>query len=50
MSDEARKYHEEDEIGKTYDFRVARRLIRYLRPYWQLARRGARSDAASRIS
>ncbi|MBP7376406.1 MAG: hypothetical protein KA956_08000, partial [Pyrinomonadaceae bacterium] len=36
MSDEVRKYHEEDEIGKTYDLRVARRLLRYLRPYWKL--------------
>lgn len=37
MSDAVRKYHEEDEIGKTYDLRVARRLLRYLRPYWRLA-------------
>jgi len=37
VSDEAKKYHEEDEIGKTYDLRVARRLLRYLRPYWKLA-------------
>ncbi|HEV7699889.1 MAG TPA: ABC transporter ATP-binding protein [Pyrinomonadaceae bacterium] len=37
MSDEARKYHEEDVIGKTYDFRVARRLVTYLKPYWLLA-------------
>ncbi|MGB5015028.1 MAG: ABC transporter ATP-binding protein [Pyrinomonadaceae bacterium] len=36
MSDEVRKYHEEDEIGKTYDLRVARRLLRYLLPYWKL--------------
>ena len=35
MSDEVKKYHEEDEIGKTYDLRVARRLLRYLRPYWK---------------
>lgn len=33
---EAGKYHEEDAIGKTYDLRVARRLFRYLRPYWKL--------------
>ena len=26
MSEEVDKYHEEEEIGKTYDFRVARRL------------------------
>src|SRR5438067_7778267 len=37
MSEEVRKYHEEEQIGKTYDFRVARRLLRYLKPYWQLA-------------
>ena len=37
MSDAAKKYHEEDEIGKTYDFRVARRLVRYIKPYWPLA-------------
>ncbi|MFM9904050.1 MAG: ABC transporter ATP-binding protein [Pyrinomonadaceae bacterium] len=37
MSDEVKKYHEEDAIGKTYDFRVARRLFGYLRPYWLLA-------------
>lgn len=36
MSEEARKYHEEDAIGKTHDFRVARRLVRYLKPYWHL--------------
>jgi len=37
VSDEAKKYHEEDEIGKTYDLRVARRLVRYIKPYWPLA-------------
>ncbi|MFT3743319.1 MAG: ABC transporter ATP-binding protein [Pyrinomonadaceae bacterium] len=37
MSEAVRKYHEEDAIGKTYDFRVARRLLRYLRPYWKIA-------------
>ncbi len=37
MSDEVRKYHEEDVIGKTYDLRVTRRLLRYLKPYWHLA-------------
>ncbi|MEP7076393.1 MAG: ABC transporter ATP-binding protein [Acidobacteriota bacterium] len=36
MSEEVSKYHEEDAIGKTYDFRVAKRLARYLRPYWKL--------------
>jgi len=37
MSEEARKYHEEESIGTTYDLRVARRLVRYLKPYWKLA-------------
>ena len=37
MSEEARKYHEEESIGKTYDLRVARRLVRYIKPYWKLA-------------
>lgn len=37
MSEQVRKYHEEEEIGKTYDLRVARRLLSYLRPYWPLA-------------
>jgi ATP-binding cassette subfamily B protein len=33
MSTAVQKYHEEEAIGKTYDFRVARRLFGYLRPY-----------------
>lgn len=37
MSAEVRKYHEEDAIGKTRDFSIAHRLIKYLRPYWPLA-------------
>jgi ATP-binding cassette subfamily B protein len=36
VSSEVQKYHEEDAIGKTYDLKVARRLLRYLRPYWKL--------------
>ena len=36
MSSEVQKYHEEDAIGNTYDLRVARRLLRYLKPYWKL--------------
>ena len=36
MSTEVQKYHEEDAIGKTYDFKVARRLVGYLKPYWKL--------------
>jgi ATP-binding cassette, subfamily B, multidrug efflux pump len=37
MSEEVQKYHEEDAIGKTYDFQVIRRLVRYIRPYWKFA-------------
>ena len=37
MADAGKKYHEEDEIGKTYDLRVAGRLMRYLKPYWPMA-------------
>jgi ATP-binding cassette, subfamily B, multidrug efflux pump len=33
MSTAVKQFHEEEAIGKTYDFRVARRLLRYLRPY-----------------
>jgi len=35
VSEEAKKYHEEEAIGNTYDLRVARRLARYLKPYWK---------------
>ena len=37
MSDEASKFHEEEAIGKTRDFRIAGRLLRYVRPYWYVA-------------
>lgn len=37
MSDEVRQYHEEAAIGKTYDLRLVKRLLRYLKPYWRLA-------------
>jgi len=33
MSATVKQFHEEEAIGKTYDFQVARRLIRYLKPY-----------------
>ncbi|HEX8265217.1 MAG TPA: ABC transporter ATP-binding protein [Pyrinomonadaceae bacterium] len=33
MATEAEKFHEEESIGKTYDWRVTRRLMRYLKPY-----------------
>ncbi len=36
MSSEVEKYHEEEKIGKTYDLRVVKRLLRYLGPYWKL--------------
>ncbi len=29
------KFQEEDAIGKTYDFRIAKRLVGYLKPYWK---------------
>lgn len=37
MSNEVQKYHEEDAIGKTYDLKIAKRLLGYLRPYWKTA-------------
>ena len=33
MATAVKQFHEEEAIGKTYDFRVARRLLRYLLPY-----------------
>src|SRR6267154_448175 len=36
MSAAVKQFHEEEAIGKTYDFQVARRLLRYLRPYTRL--------------
>src|SRR5215203_968378 len=37
MSEETKNSQEEEAIGKTYDFRVAKRLLSYLRPYWHIA-------------
>ncbi len=37
MSEEAKKFHEEEAIEKTYDYRVGKRLMRYLKPYWKTA-------------
>lgn len=34
MSEETKKNREEERIGKTYDLRVTKRLLRYLKPYW----------------
>src|SRR5256884_181470 len=36
MSTTAKQFHEEEAIGKTYDWQVARRLLRYLKPYLRL--------------
>ncbi len=36
MSTAVKQFHEEEAIGKTYDFQVARRLLHYLRPYRRL--------------
>ena len=36
MSTAVKQFHEEEAIGKTYDLQVARRLLRYLRPYFRL--------------
>ncbi len=33
MSTAVKQFHEEEAIGKSYDFQVARRLLRYLKPY-----------------
>src|SRR3982751_4904976 len=36
MSTAVKQFHEEEQIGKTYDWQVARRLLRYLKPYVKL--------------
>jgi ATP-binding cassette subfamily B protein len=36
MSAAVKQFHEEEAIGKTYDLQVARRLLRYLKPYSRL--------------
>ena len=36
MSTAVKQFHEEEAIGKTYDFQVAKRLLAYLRPYVRL--------------
>lgn len=33
MATAVKQFHEEEAIGKTYDWQIARRLLRYLRPY-----------------
>jgi len=37
VSEEAKKFHEEEAIEKTYDLRVTMRLLGYLKPYWKMA-------------
>src|SRR5947207_6265919 len=36
MSTAVKQFHEEEAIGKTYDLEVARRLLKYLKPYLRL--------------
>jgi len=36
MATAVTQFHEEEAIGKTYDFQIARRLLRYLKPYVRL--------------
>ena len=36
MSTAVKQFHEEEAIGKTYDFQVAKRLLGYLKPYVRL--------------
>jgi len=36
VSTAVKQFHEEEAIGKTYDFQVSRRLLRYLKPYLRL--------------
>lgn len=36
MSTAAKQFHQEEAIGKTYDLQIARRLLRYLKPYLKL--------------
>ncbi|MDQ3633874.1 MAG: ABC transporter ATP-binding protein/permease [Acidobacteriota bacterium] len=36
MSEQAKKYHEEKAIEKSYDFHTTKRLFSYLKPYWKM--------------
>lgn len=36
MSEEAKKYHEEAAIEKSYDLQTTKRLFSYVRPYWKM--------------
>ena len=54
MSTAVKQFHEEEAIGKTYDFQVARRLLRYLKPYVRLLvpalAAHARAESARRVA
>jgi len=49
MSDEAKQFHEEDSMSKAYDWAVARRLFRYLKPYKGLVAIALRHFGGSRL-
>ncbi len=36
MAEQAKKFHEEEAIKKSYDLMTTRRLFGYLRPYWRM--------------
>lgn len=36
MAEEAKKYHEEEAIEKSYDLQTTKRLFSYLKPYWKM--------------
>ncbi len=36
MSSAVKQFHEEEALGKTYDFQIVRRLLRYLKPYMRI--------------
>ncbi len=36
MAEEAKKFHEEEAIEKSYDLQTTKRLFSYLRPYWKM--------------
>src|SRR5205085_10625548 len=36
MPNAVKQFHDEEAIGKTYDWQIARRLLRYLKPYARL--------------
>lgn len=36
MSEEAKKFHEEEAIKKSYDLHTTKRLFSYIKPYWKM--------------